>query len=154
MKLTVCGSIAFYPEMESLERDLIAHGHDVKIPLLKNDVVEVGGDRKIYFAKYIEDNGGMDAFPPDHHLWNLKAGAITDHYEKIDWADAIVVANHHKRGIDGYIGGNTLIEIGVAYYLKKPIYILNPISSELSYKQEIYGMRPTLLNGDLTLIPV
>lgn len=52
----------------------------------------------------------------------------------------------------GYVGGNTLIEIGVAFFLGKSIYILNPVSSELSYKQEIMGMKPVFLNGDLKKI--
>src|SRR3989344_5956359 len=153
MKITVCGSIAFYKEMELVRDELIKLGHEVKIPELALEVPEkFGGGRKVYFGKYIEENGGIDAFSPQHDIWNLKEGAIRDHYEKIDWADAILVANHDKRGITGYIGGNTLIEIGVAFYFKKPIYILNPVSSELSYKQEIYGMKPILLNGDLNNI--
>jgi len=153
MKITICGSIAFYQEMEQLKAALEANGHEVFIPLLSNEApVEMGGGKKIYFGKYIEENGGIDAFPPDHKLWDLKEKAIRDHYEKIEWCDAIVVANHEKRGTPGYIGGNTLIEIGVAFYLKKPIYILNPVSSELSYKQEIYGMKPIFLNGDITIL--
>ena len=52
----------------------------------------------------------------------------------------------------GYVGGNTLIEIGLAFYLKKKIYILNNVSSEISYKQEIMGMSPVFLNGDLNKI--
>jgi hypothetical protein len=152
MKITICGSIAFYDEMEEAKKALEARGHEVLIPLLSNEVPEVGGDRKIYFGKYIEDNGGIEAFPPDHRLWDLKAGAIRDHYDKIEWCDAILVSNHEKRGIAGYVGGNTLIEIGLAFFLKKKIYVLNPVSSELSYKQEIYGMKPVLLNGHLDLI--
>ncbi|HBA36533.1 TPA: hypothetical protein DCZ15_01510 [Candidatus Falkowbacteria bacterium] len=153
MKITICGSIAFYQEMEQLKDSLEAKGHEVFVPLLSNEApAEMGGGKKIYFDKYIEDNGGMDAFPPDHELWGLKEKAIRDHYDKIEWCDAILVSNHEKKGIAGYIGGNTLIEIGVAFFLKKKIYILNPVSSELSYKQEIYGMKPILLNGDINLI--
>ena len=151
MKITVCGSIGFYKEMESARDQLVKLGHKVKIPELAMEVpVEFGGGRKVYFGQYIEQNGGMEAFPAGHKIWNLKEGAIRDHYEKIDWADAILVINEEKRGIKGYVGGNTLIEIGVAFYLKKQIYILNPVSSELSYKQEILGMKPILLTGDLS----
>jgi len=153
MKITLCGSIGFYKDIESIRDQLLSLGHQVKIPELSLDSPkEYGGEKKINFVKHIEENGGMDAFPVGHEIWSLKEAAIRDHYEKIDWADAILVINQEKRGIAGYVGGNTLIEIGVAFYLRKPIYILNPVSSELSYKQEILGMKPILLNGNLELI--
>ena len=126
--------------------------HEVAIPQLDKIVPQYSNDRKINFMEYIEKNGGIDFFPPQDPIWTAKYDALNDHFKKIEWADAIVVANHEKRGIEGYIGGNTLIEIGLAFYLKKVIYILNPISSEISYKQEIYGMKPILLNGNLDLI--
>ncbi len=153
MKITICGSIGFYKEMEQARDVLIALGHEVKIPELALEVPqEFGGEKKLYFGEYIEQNGGIDAFPANHKIWNLKESAINDHYEKIDWCDAILVVNHEKRGIPGYIGGNTLIEIGVAFYLKKKIFIQNSVSSELSYKQEIMGMKPSMLNGDLSQV--
>ena len=37
MKITICGSIAFYQEMERLKTALEAHGHEVFIPLLSNE---------------------------------------------------------------------------------------------------------------------
>jgi len=153
MKITICGSIGFYKEMESARDELVKNGHEVKIPELALEVPqEFGGGKKVYFGQYIEQNGGIDAFPAGHEIWNMKEGAINDHYEKIDWCDGILVVNHEKRGVTGYVGGNTLIEIGVAFYLKKNIYIFNPVSSELSYKQEILGMKPVIINGDLSLI--
>jgi hypothetical protein len=153
MKITICGSITFYQEMEQLKETLEAKGHEIFIPLLSNEApAEMGGGKKINFGKYIEENGGVDDFPPNNELWDLKEKAMRDHFDKIEWCDAIIVSNHEKKGITGYIGGNTLIEIGVAFFLKKQIYILNPISSELSYKQEIYGMKPVLLNGNINLI--
>lgn len=151
MKITICGSIGFYKEMESVRDELIKRGYEIKIPELTLEVPkEFGGGKKVYFGQHIEQNGGIDSFPAGHEIWDLKEGAINDHYEKIDWCDSILVINHEKRGIKGYIGGNTLIEIGVAFYLKKKIFILNSVSSELSYKQEIMGMKPVILNCDLS----
>lgn len=153
MKITLCGSIGFYKEMEAARDELMRRGHEVKIPELALEAPsEFGGGKKVYFGQYIEQNGGIDAFPATHEIWKLKEGAIKDHYEKIDWCDAVLIVNHEKRGIAGYVGGNTLIEIGVAFYLKRKIFILNSVSSELSYKQEIMGMRPTIVGGDLSLI--
>lgn len=155
MNITLCGSIGFYKEMESARDELVKNGHEVKIPELALEVPEeYGGGKKVYFGQFIEQNGGIDAFPVGHKIWDMKEDAIRDHYEKIDWCDAVLIINHEKRGIQGYVGGNTLIEIGVAFYLRKKIYILNPVSSELSYKQEIMGMKPILLHGDLSKIRV
>lgn len=152
MKITVCGSIAFYTEIEKLKGELEKRGYAVVIPLLSEVVPKYSDDKKINFAKYIEEHGGIEAFPPTNPIWTAKYDALNDHFKKIEWSDAIVVANYEKRGIEGYIGGNTLIEIGLAFYLKKDIYILNPISSDISYKQKIYGMKPVLLNGNLDSI--
>lgn len=149
MKITLCGSIAFYKEMELVRDELVKNGYEVKIPELALEVPEdYGGGKKLYFGQFIEQNGGIDAFPTGHKIWDLKEGAIEDHYKKIEWCDVILVINGEKRGIQGYVGGNTLIEIGVAFYLKKKIYLLNPVSSELSYKQEIMGMKAVILDGD------
>lgn len=152
MKITLCGSISFYTQMEELKQQLESNGHEVYIPLLTIIVPQYSDDRKINFAKYIDEHGGIDAFPPNDPIWTAKQDALNDHFRKIEWADAIIVANYEKRKIEGYIGGNTFIEIGLAFYLKKHIYILNPISSLIPYKQEIYGMKPVLLNGNLDLI--
>jgi hypothetical protein len=150
MKITICGSIGFYKEMEDARNELVKLGHEVKIPELALEAPEqFGGEKKVYFGKFIEENGGIDAFPAGHEIWNLKEDAIRDHFEKIDWCDAILVINEEKRRVAGYVGGNTLIEIGVAFYLHKGIYILNDVSAELSYKQEILGMKPVMLDGNV-----
>ena len=153
MKITICGSMAFYKEMESIKDQLSKLDHEAKTPELALEVPQkFGGGKKAYFSRYIKENGVIDAFPIGHKIWDLKGGEIQDHYENIDWADAVLIINHEKQGIEGYVGGNTLIEIGVAFYLKKKIYILNNVSSNLSYKQEIMGMKPVILNGDLDLL--
>jgi hypothetical protein len=44
MKVTVCGSMIFYPEMQEAQRLLEAAGHEVRIPLLDNELPpELGG---------------------------------------------------------------------------------------------------------------
>ena len=40
MKITVCGSIAFYKEMELMRDELIKLGYEVKIPELALEVPE------------------------------------------------------------------------------------------------------------------
>jgi len=149
MKITICGSMVFYKEMKEAQATLESRGHEVLIPLLENELPpEYGGGRAIAFGAYIEEKGGIDNFSEGDSIWDFKAAAIKDHFDKIEWSDAILVVNHEKRGVSGYIGGNTLMEMGLAFYLKKPIYLLNAVSSELLYKQEVMGMKPILLAGD------
>ena len=44
------------------------------------------------------------------------------------------------------------MEMGIALHLGKKVYILNPVDESVSYKEEILGMLPVILNGDLSLI--
>ena len=67
------------------------------------------------------------------------------------WADAILVANCDKKGIKGYVGSNTLMEMGLAFHLDKPIYLLNSMP-EMGCKEEILGMQTIILNHKLEKI--
>lgn len=79
--------------------------------------------------------------------------AIREHWGIISACDATLVLNYDKHGISGYIGGNSFLEMGFAYVLKKPIYLLNPIPKMPYYETEIIAMKPIILNGDLSHFP-
>ena len=66
-------------------------------------------------------------------------------------SDAILVLNYEKNEVKNYIGGNVFLEMGLAYYLKKIIYLINPIP-DLPYETEIIAMKPIIINGDFTKI--
>jgi len=146
MKITICGSIAFFPEMLETKRQLEELGHEVKLP--PTEVPDENG-QMIPVAKYYELRKTIK--DDTSWIWKNKEAAMLNHFAKEEWADVILVLNCDKKGIAGYVGGNTLIEMGVAMYLKKPIYMLNPLP-EMDYKEEILGMRPIVINSDLTLI--
>lgn len=152
MKITLCGSMAFHPEMEKIGKQLRKKGHKVKVPFLRIEVQKRGRNRKMSIRALIEQNGGIDAFGLDHPIWEEKAGAIDDHFAKVVWADAVLIVNYPQQQIEGYIGGNTLMEMAVARFLKKKIFILLPMSSQLPYKEEVLGMRPIIIHEDLSLI--
>ena len=76
---------------------------------------------------------------------------IRDYYNKIARADAILIVNENKNGIESYVGGNAFLEMGFAHVLNKNIYLLNDIP-EVSYKAEIVAMQPITLNGNLDKI--
>lgn len=76
--------------------------------------------------------------------------AIREHYDVIKTSDAVLVLNLTKHDIPGYIGGNAFLEMGFAYILKKPIYLLNDIPAIPYYQTEIIAMKPIVLHGDLS----
>lgn len=76
---------------------------------------------------------------------------IREHFRKIEQAEAILILNYAKKRIEGYIGGNTFLEMGYAFGLGKKIFLLNPIP-EMDYKTEMHAMQPIILNGDLNKI--
>ena len=84
--------------------------------------------------------------------YKRKAYLTKMHFKEVAKGDIILVANYEKKGKKGYIGGATLNEMAIAFYLKKPIYILNPIDQSSSFKEEILGMFPAIIKGDLSKI--
>ena len=62
-------------------------------------------------------------------------------------------AYFEKHGVQNYIGGNVLMEMSLAFWLKKPIYILNELPEESAFEEEIKGMEPVLLHGDVSVLP-
>lgn len=146
MKITLCGSGAFYDDMIRLKAKLEVFHHEVKLP--PHEMEDADGIMipvKEYYDR--KQTAGDD----DAWIWHRKAIAIRDHFDKIAWADAILVANYDKNNVFGYIGGNTLMEMGIAFYLKKQIYLLKRIP-EISYKEELLAMKPVILNDNLSLI--
>lgn len=78
--------------------------------------------------------------------------AIREHWETIGRADVVLVLNHEKNGIPGYVGGNAFLEMGFAYVLNKPIFLLNPIPPMPYYETEIIAMKPVVIDGDLSRV--
>ncbi len=137
--ITICSSAAFFRQCVEIEKELKKLGFKVKLPLTatlmqKQKDFDVS-HYKTWWKKYAD--------------FKRKGYLMKNHFRKIAQSDAILVINYEKNGIKGYIGGNTLMEMGVAFYLRKPIYILNPIDEKNILKEEIYGMLPVFLDGEL-----
>lgn len=74
---------------------------------------------------------------------------MNDHFEKIRQSDAILVCNESKNDVEGYIGGNTFMEMTLAYLQGLPIYVLNDLPEASMLIDELRGMQPTVLHGRL-----
>lgn len=149
MKVCICASMSAYKRFIDLKSELEKIGHEVFAPDLEfktdnSDDTSVG--------HYFDTHGGIDAFPLGHDVWQKKGEAIRAHFKKIDNSDCILVANYEKKGIQNYIGGNTFLEIGYAFGQNKKIFILHEVADSSTFKEEIFGMQPTIISGDLSLI--
>lgn len=146
MIITICGSIAHLDRMIECQEALETSGHQVYIPaFVSRDQAGNPMDSKEFYR--IRKSGEMEL------SWfeGEKSRAMRQHFDLIAKSDAVLVVNEEKNDSAGYVGGNTLMEMGLAFYLNKKIYLLNPIP-EIAYKEEIIGMTPSVLNGDLARI--
>ena len=135
MKIFIAGSMNFAKEMLESKQLLEDMGHIVHVAPDTHDCVT---------------NPGLN-MDDDHNFKNDIMRACMDAQEK---CDAILVLNHPKEGIRGYIGAHTLMELGLAYYLKQRIFLLHPIppQEEVRHSQEVMHMKPIILNGTISKI--
>ena len=140
--IVICSSASFYTQVVEIEKQLKNLGFKVKVPFIANKMKK-SGDFNIEKYKTWFNN------PNDY---KRKAYLTKKHFNEVEKGDIILILNNKKNGKEGYIGGAVLSEMAIAFYLKKPIYILNKIDESSSFKEEIYGMFPKIINGDLLKI--
>ena len=142
--ITICSSANFYPQAVDIQSQLEEAGMKVLLPATAKKMKQSGDfDVSHYKTWFAEAN--------DYYK---KAELIRRHFDEITKGDAILVLNYQKHGVDNYIGGNVLMEMALAFYLKKPIFILNDAPQESAFLEEILGMEPVLLHGDLQKISI
>ncbi|KKP28554.1 MAG: hypothetical protein UR15_C0025G0003 [Parcubacteria group bacterium GW2011_GWA2_31_28] len=133
MKIIICGSISAANEIIKVKETLEKTGHEVEIP---------EGVKRPELRPTDSTSSSEKADT------KIKHDLIRGYYEKIKTYDIVLIVNPEKKGIKGYIGGNTLIEMAFAHVLNKKLYCLYPLS-ELSYAAEILAVQPIILNGNL-----
>ena len=135
MKICVCCSLSFTDEVKEIANKLRELGHEVFLP---NGVIIDAIHKKDFDPVKAKRNNGYDA--------------VREHFAKIDEADAVLVCNFTKNGVENYIGANTFLEMGYAYNINKPIYALNPLPDFKYINDELLNFDVKVLNGDLSKI--
>lgn len=135
--VTICNSAKLFKEVLKLKKELENLGLNV---LIHEGTVIVNG-KEIPVEKFNE----MKKSKWNEHIQKSVSPRIRAHFERIEKSDAIVVMNKDKDEKKNYIGGNTLIEMGLAFYLKKLIFLTNSIPEYLPYAEEIRGVEPIIL---------
>jgi len=139
VKVVVGGSMTFAKEQIEAKKSLESRGYDV---LITDDIEEFLGDLSVKTKMGFEDEVELCR----------KYDVIRTFFNKIAEADAMLVINGKKKGIEGYLGTSVLMEIGLAYYLNKKIYLVNPVDRCQSYAPEVAAMDPIIIGSDFGLV--
>lgn len=73
----------------------------------------------------------------DKNQYKKKTTLMKNHFRKVIESGAILMINKEKNGMKGYIGGNGLMEMTIAFHYNKPIFIYNDISDDSPIAEEI-----------------
>jgi hypothetical protein len=138
MTLVICASASTYPQVIAASYNIEKLGINILLPATAARMKENGGKNS---------EAGRDWLSVTAHE---KASLIRGHFNEIEKSDAILVMNYEKHGKANYIGPNVLMEMSTAFYLHKPIYILNEQPENSPFIDEILGLEPIFLHGDVT----
>jgi hypothetical protein len=135
MKIMICGSMIFIKDIIKAKKDLDKLGHKASIP---HGTEPHQKDRT--FLDSLDSN----------MKYCIKNNVMKRNFDLVAENDAVLVLNHRKNGIDGYIGVSVLMEMAVAHYLNKKIFILNniPHFDDVRWAHEVAIMQPVILDGD------
>jgi hypothetical protein len=135
--ITICSSANFYKQAVAIEAQLEKLGFKVLLPASAIRMKKSGDYDVSHYKTWFGDAN-------DYHM---KTALIHEHFLEVEEGDAILVLNYEKHGVDNYIGGNVLMEMAIAFFLDKSIYILNEIPSESAFLEEIIGLNSIVLHG-------
>lgn len=138
--LAICASASFYPQVIAVSDDIEKLGITVILPKTAAKMKAEGHGN----SEVITD---WSKAPEGYHG---KALLIREHFQEIEKSDGVLVMNYEKHGKKNYIGPNVLMEMSTAFYLNKPIYVLNGQPEDSPLIDEILGLEPVFLNGDLS----
>lgn len=147
MKIALVGSMIFLDRIQEIKKQLETVGHVVFAPEFTEEELASGADT---FMDYIEMNGGLEKVLPDNEIWKIKEEAIFSFKPKMDEVDAMLVCNFDKGEKKNRIGANTFLEMGYMFFMKKKLYVLYEPPYGDDKIEEVLGMRPTFLYGDLS----
>ena len=140
--ITLCSSASHYKQMLRVADKLKRLDYKVKYPFTAGIMKKTGIWEVEHYKTWIQNDADYDR----------KAFLMRKHFDKVVRCDAILVTNYAKNDQEGYIGANVLMEMGLAFHLKKPIYVLNQPDKNSPFTEEIWGVKPIILGEDLSKI--
>ena len=128
--------------IKKLADELRKIGFEVQIPISSEKIIK--GEFSLKEIKKEKESGKFSDRA-------IKYDSIRAYCDIINNCDAVLIANYDKKGISGYVGGNSFLEMGFAHIFRKKIFLLNEVP-EMIYSDEIKAMQPIILSGDLLRI--
>lgn len=142
--IAICSSLNFYRQVVHVQNEIENLGYQCIIPASAERMKKSGDYEVSHYKTWFNEKND----------YPKKKALMLGHFEEIKKCDAILVLNYDKNGKLNYIGGNVLIEMGIALFLKKPIFILNDAPNESPFLEEILGMNPISLGGKISQLPI
>lgn len=130
MKICICCSLQFTDEVLAVADKLEKMGHEALLP---NGVIN-----RLY------EKADFDPIQD-----KIETNAVNNHIDKIRVADAVLICNYTKNGVENYIGANTFLEMAFAHYFGKPLYVLHPLPDYPYINDEIQSFDVKVINEDL-----
>jgi hypothetical protein len=141
--ITICSSASFYRQAVDVQAQLQKLDYRVIIPATAEKMKHSGDFNVQHYKTWFGNKN-------DYHK---KTALMRGHFDEVKKGDAILVLNYEKHDIKNYIGGNALMEMALAFFLHKPIFILNEIPENSNFLEEIIGLNPVLLHGKVEALP-
>ncbi|MHB1865285.1 MAG: hypothetical protein ACYCPS_03970 [Candidatus Saccharimonadales bacterium] len=137
--ITICSSANFYRQAVKMQRELQTKGYKVIIPATAERMKQTRNYEVSQYKTWLNN-------PDDYYK---KASFMRGHFKEVKRGDAVLVLNYEKHGQPNYIGANVLMEMALAFFLHKPIFILNELPDQTAYLEEIIGLNPVVLHGQI-----
>ncbi|MDP3901106.1 MAG: hypothetical protein Q8Q38_02090 [bacterium] len=137
MNIMIIGSMSFAEKMFQVKEELEKLGHSAEVP---------------FDAEYhVNDGNAIDDLERNLQ-YCIENDVIWKGFEQVANADAVLALNYEKNGIEGYVGTSTLMEMAIAHWHRKPIFLLyEPPDHKIHrWAHEVRIMHTDVLHGDLT----
>jgi hypothetical protein len=139
MKIVIVGSISFIEKMRQSAKLLESAGHKVVLP-----PSATLNQTKDYWE-------GVKTKKPEEFV-KIGRERNIKYFKEIKSADAVLVMNLAKNGIEGYVGPNTLMELAIAFEHNKKIFLYTAPAKDFFAAEELSYLGPVVINSDVKKI--
>ena len=109
--------------------------------------IEDNSTHKVILPELTRYQDIRDVHGDDETFTKIKNRLTKENFQNVENCDALFIINYSHRGINNYIGGNSFMEMVIAFYLKKQIYLLNDIPEGMAYTEEVKSLYPTVIHS-------